>query len=363
MLMFSQWAFYINLVLAAVMAPAFVFLLPAHQPRPHEKLWEKLCSIDWLGSVLIAAVYITYTLALTFGGTQWAWGNYRFILTIACHGALLVVFIVTQYFAVFTTKERRLFPGHFLRSRTLILCFICTATSVTSLFLGAYYIPLIFQFARSDSPIMAAVRLLPFIIITIVCVMLNGIFMPVFGYYMPWYAVSGVFSIIGASLMYTINPDTSPGRIYGYSILFAIGSGCAMQAAYAIAAAKVRPDEVAKAIGFMSVAQIGTIVIALTMAGTIFQNVAFSNLKEGLVKISVGDSAKYTDAEIRSAISGTQSAIFRHGDASARQATVTASIKAIDTVYIMAIAAGAVTLISALLMRRERLSLGVAAGG
>ncbi|KIX92173.1 uncharacterized protein Z520_12166 [Fonsecaea multimorphosa CBS 102226] len=365
-----RWSFYINLVIAGVMAPAFIFLLPTHQPAPDKKLWDKLRHMDWLGVVLIASIYTTYTLALTFGGAQWAWDNYRFILTITLCGLLLMAFVVTQYFAVLTTKENRLFPGHFLLSRTLVLCFISTSATVTVLFLGAYYIPLIFQFARSDSAIMAAVRLLPFIIFTITSILLNGIFMPKLGYYMPWYVASGAFTIVGASLMHTIDPHTSPASIYGYSILLGIGSGSAFQSAYSVAATKVKPHETAAAIGFINVAQTGTTVIALTIAGSIFQNVAFDNLKRGLAQVAADGGhnsttlpAPYSDAEIHNAISGTQSLIFQQGNAQVRDAAVKAIIDAIDDVYIMGIAAGAVTLVSALLMKRERLFMSVVAGG
>ena len=83
-------------MIAAVLAPAFIFLLPTHQPRPSETLWNKLRRMDWLGIVLIAAVYTTYTLALTFGGTQWAWDNYRFIVTIIICGLTLAAFVSTS---------------------------------------------------------------------------------------------------------------------------------------------------------------------------------------------------------------------------------------------------------------------------
>src|ERR1700710_3113553 len=140
------------------MAPFLIFYLPTHSPRPNDSVTSKLRNMDWLGIVLIAAVYTTYTMALTFGGAQWAWDNYRFIVMIVFFGLTLIGFVVTQYFTILTTKEYRLFPGQFLRSRSLILIFIGTSSCSCTLFLGAYYIPLYFQFARSDSAIMAAVR-------------------------------------------------------------------------------------------------------------------------------------------------------------------------------------------------------------
>lgn len=42
----------------------------------------------------------------------------------------------------------------------------------------AYYLPLIYQFSHGDSAIRAGVRLLPFIALTVVSALLNGIFLP-----------------------------------------------------------------------------------------------------------------------------------------------------------------------------------------
>src|ERR1700761_3643576 len=122
------------------MAPFLILYLPTHSPKPNESIGSKLRKMDWLGIVLIASVYVTYTLSLTFGGAQWAWDNYRFILMIIVFGVTLLIFIITQYFAILTTKERRVFPGQFLRSRSLILIFIATSAQMCTLFLGAYYV-------------------------------------------------------------------------------------------------------------------------------------------------------------------------------------------------------------------------------
>lgn len=182
---------------------------------------------------------------------------------------------------------------------------------------------------------MAAVRLLPFICVTITFVMLNGALMPQFGYYMPWYAISGMFLIIDGSLMYTIDLDTSPGKIYGYSVLVAVGCGSVLQSGYSIAAAKVEPEDVPAAIGYINIAQIGSIVTALTIAGSLFQNQAVNYLSAAL------GGFDFTDSEVRDAIAGTQSVVFQRGSEEVRRLAVQAIIKAMDCVFVLMIAAGA----------------------
>ena len=136
-----------------------------------------------------------------------------------------------------------------------------------------------------------------------------------------------------------------------------MGAGLAQQSAYSIAAAKVAPHEIPAAIGFVNIAQIGSIVIALTISGAVFQNIAFRNLEEALA------GKGFSIQEIHGAIAGTQSAIFRSGTPEVRAAAVEAIIQATDKVYALVIAAGALVLVSSLFMKREKLFMKVIVGG
>jgi len=79
-----------------------------------------------------------------------------------------------------------------------------------------YYIPLYFQFVRGDSPLTAAVRLLPFIILMVFFGLATGALMSNFGYYMPFYLAGGILTTIGGALMsmYTVE-----SFIYTYHVI------------------------------------------------------------------------------------------------------------------------------------------------
>lgn len=60
-----------------------------------------------------------------------------------------------------------------------------------------------------------------------------------------------------------------------------MGPGITQQLTYSIAAAKIARHEIPAAIGFINIAQIGSMVIAvtaLTISVTVFQNIAFHKL-------------------------------------------------------------------------------------
>jgi hypothetical protein len=50
-----------------------------------------------------------------------------------------------------------------------------------------------------------------------------------------------------------VKPDTSPQAIYGYTSLMALGVGFFNQAGYSVVQAKVKPEEIPWALGFMMV--------------------------------------------------------------------------------------------------------------
>jgi hypothetical protein len=327
------------------------------QPDTETPRLTKIKSLDWAGMLLNIGVYVSFVMAFTFGGTQWAWSSGRTIALIVVFAVLLIAFAIQQTFCIFTTPELRIFPVDFLRSRDLILQYVAMSAGVTSLFISIYYIPLFFNFTRGDSNIDAAVRLLPFICITIFFVMLNGALMPKFGYYMPWYLFSGVFMLIGGSVMYTlVDPSTSNSAVYGFSVLTAIGAGSAQQAAYSIAQAKVPVNRIADAVGFINAAQIGGIVIVLTITGAVFQSVGFQ-----LVSDALGPGFSTTD--IRSALAGAKSDIFGKITDDVRDKVIAGIVQAISDGYILIIVAGAVMIVASLLMKREKLFMEMAAGG
>ncbi|KAL7946936.1 MFS general substrate transporter [Trichoderma barbatum] len=358
-----RWAFYINLVIFALTCPINIFVIPSLDPQPAMSLFEKLAAMDWLGTILNAGIYAAWVLAITFGGAQWAWSDGRTIACFVSCGVLIILFILQQRFKLFTSETQRIFPAGFLLSRSLLLQYFSTACTATTIFIPVYYIPLFFQFTRNDGALSAAIRLLPFICVVIFCVMFNGMLMPKYGYYQPWYTVGGAMLLIGGALMFTVDANTSTARVYGYSVLIAIGTGLPNQASYSVTPVKVAtdprygPQMVPDAIGFINMAQIGSIVHALAISGTVFQNLAFQNLKTALAGYG------FTDIELHGAIAGTQSQLLAQASEIIRTLALDAIIKAMSRVYILVIVAGAVLLLSSIGMKTEKLFMEISAGG
>lgn len=62
-----KWSFYINLVVAAIFAPAMIFCLPSINPVDLP-FWKKVKTQDWLGIVIFLAGTACYASKSLFGG-------------------------------------------------------------------------------------------------------------------------------------------------------------------------------------------------------------------------------------------------------------------------------------------------------
>ena len=76
--------------------------------------------IDWIGTTIFLAGAACFTLAVSFGGTTFAWTSGTEIALWTMTGVLLVVTILLTIFHPGVTKENRLYPAHFLRQPILV---------------------------------------------------------------------------------------------------------------------------------------------------------------------------------------------------------------------------------------------------
>ncbi|ROV88575.1 hypothetical protein VPNG_10240 [Cytospora leucostoma] len=342
-----RWSFYINLCIGGVAAPVYAFLLPAADPRRGQGFGQRIKSLDLVGAILSAGAITSLVMAISFGGSVYAWNSGQIIGLFVTTGVLWIAFILQQRFALLTTPENRLFPASLLKSWEMDILFAQMASAQVVVTVPVYFIPLYFQFAEDASAMRSGVQLLPFVLPLVFAVMLNGSVMAQVGYYMPWYLVGSALALVGSALLYTIDAGTSDARIYGYSVLTAFGVGMFSQAGFAIAQVKAAPKQLAQAVAFIGIGQVGGITLALTMANSIFLNESTSKIAKVLP-----DMAR---SAVQEAVSGFGAGFFESLTSDQRQRVLAAIIESIDKTFIMVITACALSLVLSVFMKREKL--------
>ena len=195
-----RWAFWINLIVAAATAPAMLLCLPNINPSDLP-LAKKLRTQDWIGIIVLCGAGACFAMAVTFGGVVYSFSSGSEIALWVMTGVLLIAFILVTIYHPGVEAEHRLYPWHFMKQIELDILQYHLFIVAGAMFMTLYYIPLIFQFTRLDGPLMAGVRVLPFITMVVFFGFVNGALMPKFGYYMPWYVFGDAMILIGSSLM------------------------------------------------------------------------------------------------------------------------------------------------------------------
>ena len=173
------------------------------------------------------------------------------------------------------------------------------------------------------------------------------------GFYSPFYIIGTALALIGSSLFHVVDLNTKAGNLYGYSILVGLGCGMFVQAGFSVAQAKVPPEQLGAATGFIALGQLIGPTISLSIAGTVLINTATSGLQQLLPNTPV--------AEIKNAIAGTASELLATLDPATRVAALDVIVNSIGKTYILAIAAMSVSFVCAVLLRHERIVMQPAA--
>ncbi|KAL8277526.1 hypothetical protein RQP46_010081 [Phenoliferia psychrophenolica] len=290
-----RWCFYINLPVGAVTLTAVSFLLKSSPPlgadpaKHNIRGWlEQTRRMDWIGGTLVLAAVTMLVLALNWGGVTKPWDDAAVIVTFVLCGALSASLVFWQRYL----REKALVPYAIFKSVSVFAIIFFSFCTRFCLLIFTYYVPIYYQAGRDHS----------------------------------------AENAVGAGLMYTINEHTAGSRVIGYQILTGIGIGSTMQNSLLAMQAEFRddPKHLAQATG-------GT--IGLAVAETVFS----SQLTKNLLKY-----APTADATI---IKESPVSIYTSIPKDLVPSVVKAYVKSIDTVFIIGVPLGVISLGLAFLIK------------
>ncbi|KAJ5716728.1 hypothetical protein N7493_008639 [Penicillium malachiteum] len=310
-----RWGFYINLPITAVFAPAQIICLPAIRPQPDKSFMERMRSLDWIGTIVFLAGAICFSMALSFGGTEYSWSSGSEIALLVMTGVLFIAFVLVTIFHPGVVAKNRLLPVGFMRTADLIT------------------LPIQSAIVAGVIALEGGIRMLPLICALVFFALLNATLMPKLGYYMPWYFVGNAAVIVGSALMFTINSKTSAAHVYGYTFLIGVGVGCFQSAGVAVASAIAAPADVNNAVSLMTIAQICGVLASLCVDGTVFQSLAISKISSIL--------PGYSESDISSLTAGTSGSIYQNLTSAQQSAVVDAVSDSIRLVFLYPLAVSA----------------------
>lgn len=212
-----RWVFYVNLPIGvvALFVIAAVLRIPVSRTRH---------TIDYLGTVLIAAVATSLVLVASLGGTTWAWNSPQ-IISLAVLGVLLLV--------AFVRAERRaaepVLPLKLFRNRTFTLVSAISFIVGFAMFGALTYLPTFLQIVQGITPTMSGVHMLPMVVGLLITSTASGQIVSRTGRWKVFPVVGTAVTAVGLLLLHQLEPDTPTWEVGAYFFVFGSGLGLVMQ--------------------------------------------------------------------------------------------------------------------------------------
>ncbi|MGV9568684.1 DHA2 family efflux MFS transporter permease subunit [Streptomyces nigra] len=212
-----RWVFYVNLPVGAV--ALIVIALVLHIPGRSTKH-----VIDYLGTVLIAAVATGLVLVASLGGTTWGWGSAQIV-------ALAVASVVLAF--VFVAVERRaaepVLPLKLFRVRTFTLSAVISFIVGFAMFGAMTYLPTFLQVVQGISPTLSGVHMLPMVAGMLLSSTGSGQIVSRTGRWKVFPIAGTGVTAVGLLLLHQLDAGSSTALMSVYFFVFGLGLGLVMQ--------------------------------------------------------------------------------------------------------------------------------------
>ncbi|KIX00332.1 uncharacterized protein Z518_10471 [Rhinocladiella mackenziei CBS 650.93] len=224
-----RWCFYINLPLGAVTLFVIFFFFHSPKRKAEQKVpWkERVHQLDLGGTSLFIVDIVVCLLALQWGGSTYAWSNWRIILCLTLFGVLTITFVIVQYFM----KEFATIPFNIIKQRSVASATWFAFALGGAFFVLIYWVPIWFQAIKGASAFKSGIMCLPMVLSLVIANIFTGVGTTVIGYYTPFYYLSVLLSAVGAGLLTTFETTTGHEKWIGYQIVYGFGVGFGMQQA------------------------------------------------------------------------------------------------------------------------------------
>ncbi|KAF4920327.1 Efflux pump aflT [Colletotrichum viniferum] len=268
-----RWCFWINLPLGGVtFAVTLLFLrLPEQAKKEPRGFKEFMDNFDLVGTLLLIPWVICLLLALQWGGTEYAWSNWRIIL---CWCIFAVCFLLWG-FVQYREGDKATVPLRIMSQRTMIASCWTILLLFSLLFIDVYYIPIWLQAVKNHSAYKSGIDLLASSASMSVATIVSGILTSQIGYYVPQIIASSVISSVAGGLIYSFTVDTDTAFWAASLVLMGLGVGLGGQQCIIAAQTVFKGRDIALATSVL--------VFLQSLGGTVFLAVAQNIFSSRLV--------------------------------------------------------------------------------
>ncbi|KAF7552092.1 hypothetical protein G7Z17_g4552 [Cylindrodendrum hubeiense] len=244
-----RWCFWINLPFGAITAIIILFFVKMPDRTKRNKtvgIRNFLIQMDVPGTLILMPFMICLLLGLQWGGTTYAWTNWR--RSVACS-------------ALFTLGMSG------------------------ALFVIVYYVPIWFQAVRNTTAEQSGINFLTASGAMSVAAVVGGVLTTKIGYYVPQMIFSSILCAISGGLILQYDLDTSTGYWIGTLIMFGFAAGMGLQMPFTAIQTIFQGPDIPLATSIIILAQSISGTIFLAVGQNLFQSSLLKKLASGAPEV------------------------------------------------------------------------------
>ncbi|WP_098405785.1 MDR family MFS transporter [Paramicrobacterium agarici] len=227
-----RWNFFVGVPFAIV---ALILLQKTlHLPRrPHTRV-----SIDYLGTVLLAAGVSLLLIWVSLAGTEFDWWSTETVLMVGGSLVIIAAFMIVEFKA-----KNPIIPLTLFKNRTFTLAVVGSISVGVAMFGTSVFLSQYMQLARGASATESGLMTIPMIGGMLVSSTIIGAVITRTGIWKRYMVTGSIMLTVGMFLMSTIRYDTNFALVSAYMVLLGAGVGMVMQNMVLVVQNAVDPAE------------------------------------------------------------------------------------------------------------------------
>ncbi|KAH6869069.1 major facilitator superfamily transporter [Thelonectria olida] len=261
-----RWIFYLMFPFCAFGLVTIPLLLTLKPKK--ETLGKKLARVDWIGGFIFTSSATTFLIAISWGGTQYAWASVHSLAPLILG---VVGLVAVCFWEHFWAREPFLPPSLF-KNASAVATFVCGGSQGLLLYGQLYWLPFYFLAVLGHSPIRTGIDLFPVTFTLIPSSIITGVLVTRFN--SARYPIWAGWAVVtaGCGVTIALKPGTHTVVWAVALVLLGFGHGSILNAQnFASQAICDSGQEASAAIMYGFLRQFGT-AIGVGLGSTIFQN-------------------------------------------------------------------------------------------
>ena len=265
-----RWVFYVNMPVGVIA----IITAGLTMPRIVSKRKHK---IDYFGSASLILWSAPLLLALSWGGSEYAWGSWQIIGLFAGSAVMLLVFLLIELRAAEPIISPRLFKSSIFTVST-----ISTFLLAAGMFGAILYLPYFVQDALGQSATNSGVILTPMMLGFIVSSIIGGQLLSRTGHYKVIALLGFVVATVGMTLLSQMTVNTTNTDLVRNMVVTGLGIGVMMSLFTIVVQNAFPPRQIGEVTASLTFFRSMGSTIGLAVLGSVLTNGFASNLQANM---------------------------------------------------------------------------------